>query len=55
MVLLASSVCSLVDEAKMLVYASDGGPEPHVRLLSLKIRQRDWEFPGNLTLKASGI
>jgi len=24
MVLLASSVCSLVDEAKMLVYASDG-------------------------------
>ena len=29
--------------------------EPHVRLPSLGIRQRDWESPGNLALKASGI
>ena len=31
------------------------GAEPHIRLPSLGIWQRDWEFPGNLTLKASGI
>lgn len=31
------------------------GSEPHIRLPSLGIWQRDWESPGNLTLKASGI
>ena len=31
------------------------GSEPHVRLPSLGIWQRVWEFPGNLTLKTSGI
>ena len=30
------------------------GSEPHVRLLSLGIQQRDWESPGNLTLKEMG-
>ena len=29
--------------------------EPQVRLPSLGIRQRDWESPRNLTLRASGI
>ena len=28
---------------------------PYIRLLSLGIWTRDWESPGNLTLKASGI
>ena len=31
------------------------GSQPHVRLPSLGIWQRVWEFPGNLTLKTSGI
>ena len=31
------------------------GSESHVRLPSLRIRQRDWESPENLTLKASRI
>ena len=31
------------------------GSRPHIRLLSLEIWPRDWEFPGNLTLKASEI
>ena len=29
--------------------------EPHIRLPSLGMWQRDWESPGNLTLKARGI
>ena len=29
--------------------------EPHVRLPSLGIWQRDWESPGNLTLKSAGF
>ena len=31
------------------------GSRPHIRLPSLEIWPRDWESPGNLTLKASGI
>ena len=31
------------------------GSEPHTRLPSLGIQKRAWEFPGNLTLKTSGI
>ena len=31
------------------------GSEPHVRLPSLGLQKRDWESPGNLTLKATGI
>ena len=31
------------------------GSEPHVRLPSLGIQQRDWEHAGNLTLKGSRI
>ena len=31
------------------------GSEPHIRLPSLSIQKRDWESPGNLTLKASRI
>ena len=31
------------------------GSEPHIRLPSLGIQQRDWESPGNLDLRASGI
>ena len=29
--------------------------EPHVRLHTLGIQQKDWESPENLTLKAGGI
>ena len=29
--------------------------EPHIRLPSLRIQERNWESPGNLTLKASRI
>ena len=31
------------------------GSEPHIRLPSLAIRERDWESPGNLAVRASGI
>ena len=31
------------------------GSEPYIRLPSLGFRQRDWESPGNLNLKTSGI
>jgi len=31
------------------------GSRPHIRLPSLEIWPSDWEFPGNLTFKASGI
>ena len=31
------------------------GSKPHIRLPSLRIRQKDREFPENLTLKVSGI
>ena len=31
------------------------GSWPHIRLPSLEMQPRDWECPGNLTLKASGI
>ncbi|XDA90983.1 hypothetical protein R6Z07F_020594 [Ovis aries] len=39
---------------KMLSYCYEGS-EPHVRLPSLGIQQRDWESPGNIALKASKI
>ena len=29
--------------------------EPHIRLSSLRIQERDWDSPRNLTLKASRI
>ena len=31
------------------------GSEPHIRLPSLETWQKDWEFPGNLTLKTKGF
>ena len=31
------------------------GSRPHIRLSSLQIQPRDWESPGNLTLKACRI
>ena len=31
------------------------GSEPHSRLPSLGIQQRDWESPGNLELRVSGV
>ena len=31
------------------------GSEPHIRLPSLAIRERDWESPKNLAVRASGI
>ena len=31
------------------------GSEPHIRLPSLGIQQKDWEFPRNLALRARGI
>ena len=31
------------------------GSETHIRLPSLGIQQREWEYPGNLTFKASRI
>ena len=31
------------------------GSRPHIRLFNLEVQQRNWESPGNLTWKGSGI